>query len=216
MERAVSSRSSGVRVSTAGRWTAAVAALAFLTVPASAQRVDRPGVKVGDRWQFVAYFTVYSTTPNRTWVIESVSSAGIEGTENGEPLRLTPDLNVLESPRARDATPGLLRFPLEVGKRWTYATDFEFKDNGTKVRSSTVVQVVAYEKVRVVAGEFDAFRIETHGKFRGRSKVGGHVIGESVGFFWYAPAARAIVKSIQRSPYRGTSTVELVAFALQP
>jgi hypothetical protein len=216
MARAVPLRSSGAGVSAARRWAAAIAVLAFLAVPTWAQRADRPVVSVGDRWQFVAYFTVYSTTPNRTWVVESVSPAGIEGTENGEPLRLTPDLNVLESPRARDATPGLLRFPLEVGKRWTYASDYEFKDNGTKVRSSNHVQVVAFEKVRVVAGEFDAFRIETRGKFRGRSKAGGHVIGEWVGFFWYAPAARAIVKSIQRSPYRGTSTVELVAFALQP
>ena len=195
---------------------AVIGVLAFLAGNASAQRADRPEIRAGDRWQFVAYFTVYSTAPNRAWVIESVTSTGIEGTENGEPLRLTLDLNVLESPRARDSSPGLLRFPLEVGKRWTYASNYEFKDNGTKVHFSARVQVVAYEKVRVVAGDFDAFRIETKGSFRGRSKAGGHVIGDSVGFFWYAPAARAIVKSIQRSPYRGTTTVELVDFALQP
>jgi putative ABC transport system substrate-binding protein len=34
--------------------------------------------------------------------------------------------------------------------------------------------------------------------------------------YWYAPAARAIVKSVTHNPYLGMSTVELVEFQLQP
>ena len=180
-----------------------------------AQKAERPDVHAGDRWRFVSYATVYSETPNRTWVIESVTPDGIEGTENGEPLRLTLDLNVLESPRYRDSNPGVFRFPLVVGKRWRYATDYEFKDNGSKVRLVVDVAVVAHEKVKVVGGEFDAFRIETKGSFRGRSKVGANIVGESVGFIWYAPAARMFVKSVNRNQYRGTVTVELVDFELR-
>ena len=69
--------------------------------------------------------------------------------------------------------------------------------------------------MKVVGGEFDAFRIETKNSFRGRSKAGANLIGESVGFIWYSPAARMIVKSVNRNPYRGTITVELVDFELR-
>jgi hypothetical protein len=74
--------------------------------------------------------------------------------ENGEPLMLTPDLNVLESPRHKDSNPKLLRFPLEVGKEWSYTSDYMFKDSGSKVRVDVDVAVVGHEKVRVVAAEF--------------------------------------------------------------
>ena len=41
--------------------------LALLAGPALAQKTDRPEVKVGDRWQFVRYYSVASTKPNLTW-----------------------------------------------------------------------------------------------------------------------------------------------------
>lgn len=162
------------------------------------------------------YYGVPVTKPNRTWVIDSITSKGIEGTENGERLVLTPDLNVVESPRQKESNPKLLSFPLEVGKRWSFTTDWTTKDTGAKGRSIIDVTVVGHERVRVLAGEFDAFRIESKASFRGISKVGGQVIGESVGSHWYASAARTIVKSVTRNPYRGISTVELVEFQLRP
>jgi hypothetical protein len=45
-------------------------------------------------------------------VITSVTPTEIAGTENREPLMLTPDLNVLESPRHNDSNPKALSFPL--------------------------------------------------------------------------------------------------------
>jgi hypothetical protein len=68
----------------------AVLALAVLASPAMAQKVDRPNVKVGDRWQFVEYYGIAFAEPNRDWVVTSVTPSRIEGTENGEPLTLTP------------------------------------------------------------------------------------------------------------------------------
>ncbi len=76
--------------------------------------------------------------------------------------------------------------------------------------------VVEYEKVRVVGGEFDAFKMVATGRFRGRSKGGpGIVEGESNATYWYSPAARAIVKSVAENLYRGRTTVELVSLRLQ-
>jgi hypothetical protein len=83
----------------------AVLVLALLTDSALAQKAEQPDVKVGDQWQFVMYYNVPSTKPNRAWVITSVTPTGIAGTENGESLLLTTDLNVLESPRHKDSNP---------------------------------------------------------------------------------------------------------------
>ena len=179
---------------------------------AVAQTADRPEVNVGDEWQFAAYYSVPSTTPNRIWVITSVTDTGIEGTENGEPLRLTRELNVVESPRDRSSNFRLLAFPLEVGKRWQYVNDWFFKMGSSTGTSTADARVVAYEKVTVPAGEFDAFKIVSRDRLSGTAPAGSQWAGEINRAYWYAPAARAIVKSVTHDPYIGTITVQLVAF----
>jgi hypothetical protein len=182
-----------------------------------AQEAPLPRVAVGDRWQHVVYFGERSSVPNRTWVVTRVTPEVIEATENGEPLRLTPELNVLESPARKDSAAHALRFPLRVGARWRYETDSWFKDNNSTARSVVSVEVLAHEKVSVVAGEFDAFKLQATGRFSGRSKGGpGILAGEFISTYWYAPSVRAIVKATLTSPYRGTSHVELVKAELQP
>jgi len=194
----------------------AVFTLSLFAEAAIAQSVDRPDVKVGDQWKFAVYYTVPSTTPNRTWVITSVTATGIEGTENGEPLRLTRDLNVIESPRSKDSNPGLLNFPLVVGKRWQYESDWEFKPKKSSGKATVDVVVLAYERVTVPAGEFDAFKLSAREALSGTSPIGSQYAGETTRTYWYAPAVRAIVKSVSHNPYLGPSTVELVGFELRP
>jgi hypothetical protein len=194
----------------------AVLVLALLTDSALAQKAEQPDVKVGDQWQFVMYYNFPSTRPNRAWVITSVTLTGIAGTENGEPLMLTPDLNVLESPRHKDSSPKALSFPLEVGKRWRYASNWVFKAKGSNGSSIVDVVVIGHEKVTVPAGEFDAFKLLAKGSLSGVSPINSQYAGETTTTYWYAPAARTIVKSVSHNPYLGMSTVELVEFQLQP
>ena len=194
----------------------AIALLAALPTMALAQTAERPAVRPGDQWRFVEWYTVPSTAPTRHWVITSVTPAGIEGTENGEPLLLSPDLSVLDSPRTRESRAASLRFPLAVGERWRYESDWLFKPKGSSGTMSVEVAVLAYEKVRVPAGEFDAFRLVSTRQVRGRSSFGSVIDGENVTTFWYAPAARAVVKAVNRNPYLGPSTVELVDYELRP
>ncbi len=94
---------------------------------AMAQVAERPSVKVGDEWRFVVYYAVPSEVPNRAWRITSVDDAGIEGTEDEQPLRLTLDLNPIDSPRRADTNPRALQFPIYVGQRWSYVTNTHFK-----------------------------------------------------------------------------------------
>ncbi len=183
---------------------------------ALAQSVARPEIKMGDQWRFAVYYSVPTVTPNRVWQVTAVSAAGIEGSENGEPLRLTHDLNVLESPRGRESNPGLLAFPLSVGKRWKFESDWEFKPKGSRGKYAVDVVVAAYERVSVVAGEFDAFKLTAREILSGTSPIGTDYSGVASRTYWYAPAARAVVKSISHNPYLGGSTVELVELDLRP
>jgi hypothetical protein len=195
----------------------ALLVVALLASAATAQEAHRPRVTAGDQWQHVVFHGERSTAPNRTWIVKSVTQDVIEATENGEPLRLTADLNVLESPTRKESNTLALRFPLRVGDGWTYESDTVFKDNGSTARSTVSVKVLAHEKVAVVAGEFEAFRLQASGRFRGLSRGGPGILeGEFTSTYWYAPMVRTIVKSTLTSPYRGTTNVELVAAKLQP
>jgi hypothetical protein len=185
-------------------------ALALVSLAAGAQTADRPVIRAGDRWSFVVWYTVPSTTPNRHWVVTRVTGERIEATENGEPLALTPDLNALETPLVRESNPGALRFPLEIGKRWSFRSDWLFKPKGSTGHGATDVEVLAYEKVRVPAGEFDAFKLRSSTRLSGESPIGSVYDGDRIVTYWYAPAARAVVKSVAHNPYLGPSTVELV------
>ena len=79
---------------------AAAVALGLITVGGTAQAHDkgteRPNVKIGDRWVFVMRVTSGAKLLERAWVVTSVSPTRIEGTENGKPLALTPDLSIIE------------------------------------------------------------------------------------------------------------------------
>jgi hypothetical protein len=181
----------------------------------AAERAERPQVKVGDQWRFAVYYTVPSTEPTRVWTVTSVGATTIEGTENGEPLMLTTELNVLESPRDKQSNPKSLDFPLVVGKQWRYTTDWLFKPKGSRGSIAVDVVVDAYQKVTVPAGEFEAFRLISRERLSGTSPINSQYAGEVTRTYWYAPAARAIVKMVSHNPYLGPSTVELVAFELQ-
>jgi hypothetical protein len=198
---------------------ASVCALVTLAGPVLAQKVDRPEISVGDQWRFATGY-VAPSTPNRTWVVTGVTAAGIAGTEDGQPLTLTSELNVVDSPRATSSASQQLSFPLEVGKQWSYATDFLLKDSGMKGRSESSVTVVGYEKVRVAAGEFDAFKLEQKANFSGvirrDQQIGSLLTGVSTMTYWYAPAARAVVKSEYRDLYVKRVITELFDFKLQP
>ena len=191
-----------------------ILALALLASPATAQKADRPSVKVGDQWRFETRLGPAGVkSSDIVRVITSVTPSRVEGTENGQPLVMTPDLNNIESPRRKDSDLRLLSFPLAVGKQWKFTDDYEIMFENVPSRGNFSAKVVGYGKVRVPAGEFDAFKLEAKGKW-----VTGGATGEASLTYWYAPAARAVVK-IEERWYKNVSTHstrELVEFKLQP
>jgi hypothetical protein len=106
-----------------------------------------------------------------------------------------------------------LDFPLETGKKWHFAKDWLFKPTSSTGTAEVDVEVLAYERVVVPAGNFDAFKLVSKESMRGMSSKGSRIEAVVVSTYWYAPAARAIVRSITHNPYIGVSTVELVTYS---
>ena len=198
---------------------AAAVVLGLITLGGTAQAEDKgtekPNVKVGDQWMFVLTSNLFAKL-EYAWVVTSVSPTQIDGTENGKLLVLTPDLNIIELPQEKNSDDRLLSFPLEVGKQWSYGNDYVIDDitwGHLDGHNEVRVAVLSYEKVRVPAGEFDAFKLEAKGNWVSPQAS---IPGESDVTYWYAPAVRAIVKKERQASYMPTYTTELVEFHLQP
>lgn len=183
--------------------------VALVTSPALAQKADRPAVKVGDRWTYEVLMGS-AKLPNRARVISSVTPTNIEGKENGERFVLTRDLNDIETPGKKHSNLKLLSFPLEVGKKWSFIDDFATPAEG---RMTCSVVVVGYEKVRVPAGEFDAFKLEAKGDWVVGQEHNFH--GHTAWTYWYAPTVRAVVKSEYRHGSDPSTIDEMTEFHLQ-
>jgi hypothetical protein len=191
-------------------------ALATLSGSALAQKADRPVVKVGDEWQFFKSDDRRAPSRNYAWIVTSVTPEGITGAENGEPLLLTPDMNVLESPVHKYSDLRLLSFPLEIGKSWAVKSEFLLKDTGSKGRANGSVVVLSHVKVRVPAGDFDAFKLEMTLDAKGRAAAGFDYTASTTYTYWYAPSARAIVRQDIVDSARGPYKIELTGLKLQP
>ncbi len=87
---------------------------------------------------------------------------------------------------SRNDPPSLpLSWPLETGKQWRNNYVAENPEQKRTQKIDTEVLVAAVEKIRVPAGTFETFRIETY------ETESGELISEQ----WYAPEVRWFVKS---------------------
>lgn len=84
-----------------------------------------------------------------------------------------------------------LAYPLHLGRKWSGEYSGYTADDGAKWSSKVSCEVKAWEKVKVVAGIFDSYRIECEEKWRAMLIL----TGESKSTRWYAPALGLVVKS---------------------
>ena len=89
-----------------------------------------------------------------------------------------------------------LAFPLEVGKKWTGEYTGTSVHESAKWKSKMQCEATAFEKVKVAAGEFDAFRIECVDHWRAMMVLS----GEKRSTRWYAPKVNGMVKLVHDDP----------------
>lgn len=99
----------------------------------------------------------------------------------------------------RQKNDDLLQFPLEVGKK--YAVKWFWRNENGEGYTDYKAEVEAFEKVRVLAGEFDAFRIKYSGWWNANSFT-----GRAEMTVWYAPAGKREVKVEYLDRTRGNRT----------
>lgn len=202
---------------------------------APTERVEGPGVKVGDTWIFnkingwngeIEDISVVKVTRVAPYGIFMEATAP-DGSGLAR-IERTADFNLL-----RIQTPQFTRtmfpfypnfsFPLWVGKRWKGRVTFgNTAEQGKEVRAELEARVVGYETVTVPAGTFRALKIVMEGYYSlvAPSPEYWSGTGRIEDTLWYVPTLRNAVRYEYRDTV-GTSTYnheihELVRFWLAP
>lgn len=190
------------------------ASLAAALAQTTLTKAEAPRLKVGDQWRFEQRDRLTGNKDSEVLrVVTAVTDSHIEGTENAGTFRMTPDLTVVDSPTNTNSDSAkFLNFPLEVGKKWAFKSQWTNKTAGTKGRQQLEMSVVSYERLKVLAGEFDTFKIEAKGFWNNDSSGGS---GRTTMVYWFAPAARSVVKTEYDDGYNRWIR-ELAELKLQP
>lgn len=172
----------------------------------NASPVERPDIKVGDRWVYrstdlwtneeiarVEFKVVAIRGDNM--VLDRTTTASKVAADVGRSARKDADRSTwtLLDPNVNSGRRLTLAFPLEIGKTW----EFEYstkRPNGTIVIHKRSARVEAWEDVEVPAGKFRALRVVHSGRSELRAATGPFSSGNVSETLWYAPALRAIVK----------------------
>ena len=188
-----------------------LALLICLSVPvfSHAQRAEMPAptsFNVGDTWE-------WRQIDNRTKLDEGKSTRSVvsidgvlqfsTGTANSQMSAILV-AGGYSGPQSKPWR----AWPLEVGKKWVFDSDW-LRPDGVSGNTKQDVEVVGYEEVVVPAGKFMAYKIIHRGYYRNSSGFS----GQQNDTYWYAPDAKADVKQVRDDRYN-LYTRELVSYKL--
>jgi hypothetical protein len=156
----------------------------------------------------------YNIGEKCTWLEKSVAGEKIrwEGKELQEVVEFKGTLGfwngvdtvlVSSTLNQKQSSTPFRNWPLKVGKKWKYESDW-VNAEGTPMKTSQDVEVVSYGEVTVLAGRFMAYKIEYNGTIT--NSIGGSAKMKEV--YWYAPALKTNIKHIQDDGY-GSYVLEL-------
>lgn len=204
--------------------------LCYLTNPTAAQEsaatpsapiVEAPSYRVGDQWTLV-----YGRTDSKpgTSVVQTVvtvteNETTFSSARDGRPPHDLVFDGQGNATRVGNDTwvpsMGSLCFPMTVGKSWDFHHVHRFDSGSLDV--SGHAEVVAFERVQVLAGTFDAFKIESRGV---NNKMLERLYSAPFrATYWYAPSVKRVVKSKYALYLKNTAVTdnfELGSFSLAP
>ena len=162
--------------------------------------VERPHVKVGDRWTYQR-MNYDAGKPTSTYEMQVVfADRGMIQVVSTQKLKeeevdttYTGDWNAV-STAARVFYPhtGWFKFPLQVGDSYKAAYETVIPKQSIKARNERQVTVVGWEDVVVPAGKFRALKIVSDGRFQRVEPSS--VSGSSRNVIWYVPAIKRWAK----------------------
>jgi len=189
---------------------------------AELEKAERPEWKIGYKW---SYKITHSAFPDKVFEIEKEVirkeefkkvSCYVVSLNSTEEDYITEDLNEKVAFRTEEESRYLSRefipeqrvfdWPLEVGKKWKAAYEVRWKtDKGyMKDKFNGVFKVAGVEKIKVLAGEFETFKIVL--EVSQEKKL---VVFQE---WWYSPELSFIVKEKIYWPDGGVEERQLIDF----
>jgi len=179
-----------------------------LSAPCGARAQDpapakKPVPKVG---AILEYADKFATVRCQRWQVKDLDKGGFliaQCKDNFAYLSVANDYNLTkivteDGEILAEFKPYLpsIAFPLQLGKRWGGRYSGYTADDGNRWLANASCEVTAYETVKLVAGEFAAYRIECVDNWEL-----GNMSGHSYSTSWYSPKVQAVVKvSNERFP----------------
>jgi len=167
---------------------------------ADAPPAERPAPKVGDVLEYTKRFV---TIDCKRWEVKDVNRDGYTISQCGDNLAYIDTgtgtmvrivgqggASLIEF-KPRSPT---LAFPLQIGKKWEGDYEGYRASAGVHWKSHVTCEVKSFEPVKVVAGEFDAYRVQCAEAWESTPF---HGFSDSVS--WYAPKLGTVVKSTNTS-----------------
>ncbi len=143
--------------------------------------VERPTYTTGDFW-------IFTTADGEDVKIEFLKEVKDRYYFSKNGVQVIKDFNLTPKQSKKQGYPGpVIKFPLKVGKSWTYNYRTKERSEGSKFRIARH-RVIAYEQITVPAGTFWTFKVEVK-KENDKRNVKGSVT------YWYAPDVKYIIKS---------------------
>lgn len=189
----------------------------------SAPAAAAPSYKVGDTWMFIwgrtdstpgtpLVMTVVAVTETETTLSTSWNGGAPKEVHYDNQGNLTRDGNGT----TYEPSDGHLCFPMAVGRSWDFHHVRRFTLGTIDV--SGRAEIVAFERVQVPAGSFDAYKIVSHGV--NAKQVDRLYSAPFTETYWYAPSVKKVIK-LEYALYLNhqrvlTRTSELNAFSLAP
>ena len=188
----------------------------------SAPTTAAPIYKVGDTWTLLweradskpgtpFVQTVVAVTEKQTTLSSSWNGAPSKEVDYDNQANMTRDGNGT----TYEPSNGYLSFPMTVGKIWDFHHIRRFTSGTLDV--SGHAEVVAFGRVQVPAGSFDAYKIESRGT--NAKQLDRLYSAPFSATYWYAPSVKKIIKEVYTlylNDQAETHNIELAAFKLAP
>jgi hypothetical protein len=194
-----------------------------LSALAEDRSIASPRYRVGDTWKYTQ-INMKTGQRSSTWTqtVEKIDDASVfskivyaSGAESSSVSTL--EGNSVSTP-TRTVSPyfPVLSYPLTVGKTWEKSYTMTSK-KGITTSGTLKAIVTAHEELVLPVGTFDTVRVEYGARYHRLDKL--DVTGEITGTYWYAPAAKRIVKEEFRDYSQGTlwthTMYQLESFSVQ-